>query len=162
MAKVILGMCRWNLSVNSTDISLNPDISCCTCYNTYMYYIDYKSIIAWYGSWFPYVTFYFYFMDKKFLLSVSHELASVRTLLSFSNAIATVRDKKGLELIIKQYLKNIFGVREYLITIKNDDQETYSYFMHDLETDTPADEGFQLITGARMPIAGSMTGEVLR
>ena len=84
------------------------------------------------------------------------------TLLSFSNAIATVRDKKGLGLVIKQYLKNLFGVREYLITIKNDDQETYSYFIHDLETDSPTDEGFQLITGVRMPIAGSMTGEVLR
>lgn len=84
------------------------------------------------------------------------------TLLSFSNAIATVRDKKGLGLVIKQHLKTLFGVREYLITIKNDDQETYGYFIHDLETDTPTDEGFQLITGVRMPIAGSMTGEVLR
>ncbi|MDB4923244.1 sigma-54-dependent Fis family transcriptional regulator [Mucilaginibacter sp.] len=82
--------------------------------------------------------------------------------LSFSNDIATVRDKKGLGLVIKRYLKNLFLIKEYIITIKNDDHETYSYFLHELEADTPADNGFQIITGTRMPIAGSMTGVVLQ
>jgi transcriptional regulator with GAF, ATPase, and Fis domain len=82
--------------------------------------------------------------------------------LSFSNDIATVRDKKGLGLVIKQYLKNLFLIREYLITIRNDDQETYSHFLHELETDAPDDEGFKIITGSRIPIAGSMTGAVLQ
>ncbi|MHB8207861.1 sigma-54-dependent Fis family transcriptional regulator [Mucilaginibacter sp.] len=83
-------------------------------------------------------------------------------LLSFSNDIATVREKLGLGVVFKQYLKNIFLIREYIITIKNDDGETYRHFLHNLEGDVPTDEGFQIITGSRMPIAGSMTGEVLR
>ncbi|MDB5023411.1 MAG: family ATPase [Mucilaginibacter sp.] len=83
-------------------------------------------------------------------------------LLSFSNDIATVRDKLGLGVIIKQYLKNIFLIKEYIITIKNDDGETYRHFLHNLEGDAPTDEGFQIITGSRMPITGSMTGVALR
>jgi transcriptional regulator with GAF, ATPase, and Fis domain len=82
--------------------------------------------------------------------------------LSFSNDIATVRDKKGLGLVIKRYLKNLFLIKEYIITIKNDDHETYSYFLHELEADRPTDKGFQIITGTGMPIAGSMTGVVLQ
>jgi transcriptional regulator with GAF, ATPase, and Fis domain len=82
--------------------------------------------------------------------------------LSFSNDIATVRDKKGLGLVIKQYLKNLFLIKEYIITIKNDDHATYSHFLHELSTDGPADKGFQIITGSSMPIAGSMTGVVLQ
>jgi transcriptional regulator with GAF, ATPase, and Fis domain len=83
-------------------------------------------------------------------------------LLSFSNDIATVREKLGLGVVFKQYLKNIFLIKEYIITIKNDDGETYRHFLHNLEGDAPTDEGFQIITGSRMPIAGSMTGAVLR
>ncbi|MDB5154701.1 MAG: transcriptional regulator, NifA subfamily, Fis Family [Mucilaginibacter sp.] len=82
--------------------------------------------------------------------------------LSFSNDIATVRDKKGLGLVIKRYLKNLFQIREYIITIKNDDGATYSYFMHELDTDNLSDEGFNIITGTSMPVAGSMTGVVLQ
>lgn len=83
-------------------------------------------------------------------------------LLSFSRAIATVRDKRGLELVIKKYLKNLFLIREYIITIKNDDHETYSYFLHELETDTPTDERPQIITDSVMSIAGPMTSVKLK
>lgn len=83
-------------------------------------------------------------------------------LLSFSHAIATVRDKKGLERVIKQYLKNLFLISEYIITIKNDDHETHSYFLHGLEPDTPSDKMFQLITQSGVPISGSMTGVKLK
>ena len=82
-------------------------------------------------------------------------------LLSFSNDIAAVRDKEGLGKIVKQYLKNRFQIREYIITIKNSDRKTYSYFLHDLQTDNPDDEGFKIITGSKMPIQGSLTGAVL-
>lgn len=83
-------------------------------------------------------------------------------LLSFSNHLATVRDINGLQCIIKQFLKQIFQISEYIITIKNDDNKTYSYFLHDLPTEDPTDEGFRIITSNKMPIAGSMTGAVIK
>lgn len=83
-------------------------------------------------------------------------------LLSFSRDIATAEDKKGLGLVIKQYLKNLFRIKEYIITVRNDDELTYSHFLHDLDGETPTDKGFQIITGSTMPVAGSMTGMLLK
>jgi formate hydrogenlyase transcriptional activator len=83
-------------------------------------------------------------------------------LLSFSNDLVTVRDKAGLRSIIKKYMKDRFQIKEYIITIKNDDPKTYGYFLHDLQTQDPTDEGFKIITGPKMPIEGAMTGAVLR
>lgn len=82
-------------------------------------------------------------------------------LLSFSNDIASVRDKSGLRVIIRKYLKDIFRIKEYIITIRNDDNESFAYFIHDLSSVAPADKGFEIITGPKMPIQGSMTGAVL-
>ncbi|MBS1522493.1 MAG: sigma 54-interacting transcriptional regulator [Bacteroidetes bacterium] len=83
-------------------------------------------------------------------------------ILSFSYDIATVKDKEGLGRVIKRYLKDLFSVKEYIITIRNDDQDTFRYFLHEMEGKEPADEGFKVITGAKMPISGSMTGIVLQ
>lgn len=83
-------------------------------------------------------------------------------LLSFSNDLVTVKDRSGLRAIIKAYLKERFLIKEYIITVKNDDDASYGYFLHDLQTDDPTDEGFKLITGPNMPIQGAMTGAVLQ
>jgi hypothetical protein len=79
-------------------------------------------------------------------------------LLSFSDHLAKVRDLNGLRCIIKQFLKQIFQIKEYIITLKNADAKTYRYFLHDLAVVDPCDEGFRIITGANMPIRGSLTG----
>ena len=83
-------------------------------------------------------------------------------LLEFSSKMATARDRGGLSAVIKSYLKDIFRVREYIITIPNEDNVTYSYFLHDLSIDAPHDEGFQVITSAAMPIQGTLTGAILK
>jgi formate hydrogenlyase transcriptional activator len=83
-------------------------------------------------------------------------------LLSFSDHLATVRDLNGLRCIIKQFLKRIFQIGEYILTLRNTDNKTYSYFLHDLSGEDPTDEGFRIITGTNMPINGSLTGAVLR
>jgi transcriptional regulator with GAF, ATPase, and Fis domain len=83
-------------------------------------------------------------------------------LLSFSHHLATVRDLNGLRCIIKQFLKQLFQVRAYIITLRNPDNKTYSYFLHDLPGEDPTDLGFQIVTGTKMPIGGSLTGAVLR
>ena len=83
-------------------------------------------------------------------------------LLSFSNGLATARDEKGLAAIIKLYFRNLLLIREYLITIPNYDHRTYRYFLHELPTEDPTDEGFDIVVGAEMPIRGSLTGAVLQ
>ena len=83
-------------------------------------------------------------------------------LLSFSNGLATARDAKGLAAIVKLYFRNLLLIREYLITIPNPDHRTYRYFLHELPTEDPTDEGFDIVVGAEMPIRGSLTGAVLQ
>jgi formate hydrogenlyase transcriptional activator len=83
-------------------------------------------------------------------------------LLSFSHHLAAVRDLNGLRCIIQQFLKQILQVSEYIITLRNPDNKTYSYFLHDLPTIDPNDDGFRIITGTQIPIGGSLTGAVLR
>jgi transcriptional regulator with GAF, ATPase, and Fis domain len=81
--------------------------------------------------------------------------------LEFSTKMATARDRGGLGAVVKSYLKELFHMREYLITIPNEDNLTYRYFVHDLSNDEPTDAGFKAITSRAMPIAGTMTGAVL-
>ncbi len=83
-------------------------------------------------------------------------------LLSFSNDIATVRDKDGLRLIIKQYLNNIFHINEYIITTRNNDGESYSYFLHHSQGDDPTDEGWKILLSNRIPVKGAFIGAVLQ
>ena len=85
-----------------------------------------------------------------------------QVLLSFTNAIATVRDRPGLKAVIKRFLREHFHVNEYILTTPNEDRETYSYFLHDLPVKDPIDDGFRTITSASMPIRGSLTGAVLQ
>ncbi|MCF2446664.1 sigma 54-interacting transcriptional regulator [Dyadobacter sp. CY345] len=82
-------------------------------------------------------------------------------LLNFSNDIASVRDKTGLALIIKKYLKNLFGIREYFISIKNDDNKTLSYFLHDIQG-IEDNVHFQSIVNSRLPIANSLSEPVFQ
>jgi transcriptional regulator with GAF, ATPase, and Fis domain len=90
-------------------------------------------------------------------------LAAERSLLlSFSNDLATVKDINGLRFMLKQYLKQIFRIREYIITIRNGQDNTYGYFLHDWSTDDPGDEGGRLIVDPKMSITSDMTAAVLR
>ena len=82
-------------------------------------------------------------------------------ILAFTNAIATVRDRAGLKSVIKCFFREHFAIYEYIITVRNDDPETFSYFLHDLPAKAPVDQGFRIITGPAMPVRGSMTGVVL-
>jgi len=83
-------------------------------------------------------------------------------LLEFSSKMATARDREGLSTVVKSYLKEIFHISGYIITIPNEDNLTYGYFLHEISTDEPTDAGFKLITSAAMPIEGAMTGAVLK
>ena len=82
-------------------------------------------------------------------------------LLDFSNEIAMANGQAELGIVVKKYLKNLIGVNEYLITIRNEDGASYAYFIHELPTEDPDDEGFKVIKGPNMPLAGTMTGIVI-
>ncbi len=59
-------------------------------------------------------------------------------LLSFSNEIAAVKDKKGLAAVISKYLKDLGLMREYIIALKNvEPRGTYGFFLYE-ETATYA------------------------
>jgi len=81
-------------------------------------------------------------------------------LLSFTNHIVTVRDIKGLKFIIKQALKDLFHIKAYLITVKNEDNETYSYFLQDFADYNPEDEKFKVLLNSKFPLKGSLTNVV--
>ena len=83
-------------------------------------------------------------------------------LLAFSNDLASVRTESGMKSVLKRFLKERFKLTEYIITLRNDDNQTYRYFLHDSRGKDPDDEGFRIITGPKMPIEGAMTGAVLR
>jgi transcriptional regulator with GAF, ATPase, and Fis domain len=83
-------------------------------------------------------------------------------LLSFSHEIATVRDRKGLAVVINQYLKNLFLVKEYVITTRNEDNQTHSYFLYDLKEPFTKEPGFEKISKAKIPVDYGITAEVLR
>ena len=104
-------------------------------------------------------------MPTKAMSTLRPEFSRQNTeqlLLSFTNAIATVKDRNGLKTVIKSYFRDHFMIQEYIITVNNEDGETFSYFLHDLPGKAPVDEGFRIITSPSMPIRGSMTGAVLQ
>ncbi len=82
-------------------------------------------------------------------------------LLSFSNDLASVRSQDELKVVIQHYFYTHFELKEYIITLSNDDGLTYRHFLHDLQEAPPQDEGFRIITGPGMPRDGAMTGAVL-
>jgi formate hydrogenlyase transcriptional activator len=94
--------------------------------------------------------------------SIQLREAEKSLLLELSSHMATARDRAGLSAVVKSYLKEIFHISEYIITIPNEDNVTYGHFLHDLSTDAPTDAGFKVITSTSMPIEGTMTGAVLK
>ena len=56
-------------------------------------------------------------------------------LLAFSNAIASVRDKEILAKIIKQQLKDLFNIKDYIIHSLNDNKQTFTPLIFDADAD---------------------------
>ncbi|GLU53670.1 hypothetical protein Dfri01_31310 [Dyadobacter frigoris] len=66
-------------------------------------------------------------------------------LLAFSNEIASIRDKDGLSKVINRQLKSLGILKEYVISILNDDKKTCVGYLSDSDaayTRHPAFEGF--------------------
>ncbi|HTL10449.1 MAG TPA: sigma 54-interacting transcriptional regulator [Chitinophagaceae bacterium] len=72
------------------------------------------------------------------------------SLLAFTNAIASVRDKKAMSAVVKEQLDNLFGIEDFAIYVLGDDMKTLSpvlydpsaYFVKHLEYLQLVDEAF--------------------
>ena len=82
-------------------------------------------------------------------------------LLSFSNRIVTVRDLKGLKLVLKQSLKDLFHIKTYIITVKNKDNESSTCFLYDFPGIEDLENKFETLIKTKLPIKGSLANIVL-
>jgi len=115
------------------------------------------------------------FLDsaQSFILRVSHHIAtsvsniiayeqieardSEKTmLLTFGKDIAAVRNKSGLENVIDQFFPDKFNIRNYIITAKNDDGLTHSYYLFDKSGNYEFTEGFEEIKQAKWSVASTL------
>jgi transcriptional regulator with GAF, ATPase, and Fis domain len=62
---------------------------------------------------------------------------------------------------VKSYLKEIFHISRYFLTILNEDQLTYNYFIRDLAADELTDAELKVIIGTDLPIGRGLTRMVL-
>jgi transcriptional regulator with GAF, ATPase, and Fis domain len=62
---------------------------------------------------------------------------------------------------VKSYLKEIFHIHRYFVTILNEDHLTYNYFLRDLAADELTDAELKLIIGTDLPIGTGLTRMVL-
>ncbi|GLU55227.1 hypothetical protein Dfri01_46880 [Dyadobacter frigoris] len=77
-------------------------------------------------------------------------------LLSFSSDIAAVRDKLGLAQVISQGLKSFFKIEEYLLSARNDDGITHSYFIYQLSAAFANNAQFVKIKDNKFPISSGL------
>jgi len=82
-------------------------------------------------------------------------------LLEFSSKMATAKDRSSLGVVIKSYLKEIFHIKEFIITLANDDNLTYSYFLYDSSTGDPNHAGFKAIADKVMSMEERMRGALV-
>lgn len=75
-------------------------------------------------------------------------------LLSFANELAAAKDKKQLGAVINKCLKNFFLVKEYMISVRNADGISHSFYLYDESAHFIKAPGFQKVMAAKMAIAG--------
>lgn len=82
-------------------------------------------------------------------------------LLSFSLDIAAVRNKAGLAKVIRQYLEKLCGIRNYTISVINDDKQTHRYFIFDYSSKVEALPEFEVIRNTNFSVTGGLLETVL-
>ncbi|WCT13373.1 sigma-54-dependent Fis family transcriptional regulator [Mucilaginibacter jinjuensis] len=75
-------------------------------------------------------------------------------LLSFANELAAAKDKKQLGAVINKCLQSFFLVKEYMISVRNADGISHSFYLYDESAHFINAPGFQNVMAAKMAIAG--------
>ncbi|MBD1385916.1 sigma 54-interacting transcriptional regulator [Mucilaginibacter rigui] len=74
------------------------------------------------------------------------------SLLLFSNELAAARDGHSLQTVVTKGLKNLLQISEYLLSVRTNDQNTHTVFLHDNDAPYANDSRFELITNKNIPI----------
>ena len=82
-------------------------------------------------------------------------------LLSFSNAIASVRDKNVLATILQQQLKNLFHIGNYIIYAISEDKKTFHPILYDIHADFVKHPDFKKLINSETNIDKKIFGAIL-
>ena len=82
-------------------------------------------------------------------------------LLSFSNAIASVRDKNILAKILKSQLKDLFDIADYVIHALSDDKRTYTPILFDADANFAQQPDFRRLINAQNPVNDGIFDKIL-
>jgi transcriptional regulator with GAF, ATPase, and Fis domain len=82
-------------------------------------------------------------------------------LLSFSNAIASVRDKNILAKILKQQLKDLFDITDYVIHALSDNKQTYTPILFDLDANFAQQPDFRKLINAQNNVNDGIFDRIL-
>ncbi|HLO82469.1 MAG TPA: sigma 54-interacting transcriptional regulator [Chitinophagaceae bacterium] len=82
-------------------------------------------------------------------------------LLDFSNAIASVQDKFVFAKVVKQQLKTLFGIEEYVVNILSEDEKYVIGFLYDIESQMLAKEEFLKILDTPIDVNDGIFNRIL-
>jgi formate hydrogenlyase transcriptional activator len=82
-------------------------------------------------------------------------------LLEFSNAIASVLDKQVLAKSLKNQLKNLFGVEDYIIHALSTDKKTHRPILFDIDADFARHPDFQKLLNVDTDVNDGVFNEIL-
>jgi len=87
---------------------------------------------------------------------IDHKDQEKSMLLAFSKDIAGVTAKKELEEVIWHHFVNHFQIQNYIITARNSDEQTHSYYLFDRSGDYENLAGFDEIKAAKWPVESKL------
>ncbi|MDP9079046.1 MAG: sigma 54-interacting transcriptional regulator [Bacteroidota bacterium] len=74
---------------------------------------------------------------------IDHRDLVKSSLITFNNAVASVRDRETLCKVLKVQLADLLGISEYIFFLVNDDRITYSPFLFDRKTKLHSNPAFR-------------------
>lgn len=82
-------------------------------------------------------------------------------LLSFSNSIASIRDKEILGKLLKQHLRDMFKIPEYVIYYLSDDKKVFTRVLYDADPTETACGDLIKLAGSRDALVYGMFNKIL-
>lgn len=82
-------------------------------------------------------------------------------LLSFSYDLAEAHELADLKRVLSYYLKEVFQIREFTLSVLSDDKRTHSYFMYDVPPEYEQSAQFQAIKDKTFAVEAALAREIL-
>jgi formate hydrogenlyase transcriptional activator len=109
-------------------------------------------------------------LSNQLSISVSNIIANQKVaereqeksrLLAFSNAIASVRDKHVLAKVLKEQLKDLLNIRDYVIHSLSDDKQTHTPILFDPDADFAQCAEFKKLANNENPVNDGIFDKIL-